>query len=236
MIKPGIYKKLDMQEYHADPALSRSDIVRLSLSPVYYKNHVDEDKPHYRFGRAFHSLVLEGCPVIVNPYDGRSRAGKEFQFDYSEAVSQKDADTIQLMAEHAKPFFGDGQAEVSFFWEDTTGNIPVMCKCRPDWLGGSIIYDLKTTQRTMEDFHWEIVKYSYDIQHLWYLTGVGQHMPIITFRLIVVEKLLPYRARLFEIEYLDRAEDMIASSLATYRQCIQSGIWTLPVDTEVHIL
>ena len=235
-IRPGIYEKLDMQKYHSDLALSRSDIVRLGLSPQYFKTHADKDKPHYRFGRALHNLVLEGVPIVVNLLGGRSKAGKEFQATYPDALSSKDADTIQLMAEHVKPFFGDGKAEVSFFWEETVEGLPVMCKCRPDWLQDNIIYDLKTTQRTLEDFHWEVVKYSYDIQNAWYLRGVEQHMPIITFRLIVVEKLPPYRARLFEIESLDRAEDMIASSLATYRQCIQSGIWTLSPDMKVYTI
>ena len=236
MIEPGIYKNMDMNKYHADSALSRSDIVRLSLSPQYFKNHVDEDKPQYRFGRAFHGLVLEDVPVVVNSSDGRSKAGKEFQVTHPDALSSKDADTIQLMAEHVKPFFGDGQAEVSFFWEEMVEGLPVMSKCRPDWLQDNIIYDLKTTQRTLEDFHWEIVKYSYDVQHVWYLRGVGHHRPIITFRLIVVEKLPPYRARLFEIEYLDRAYAMVADSLALYKQCTESGVWILPTDTEVHLL
>ena len=232
MIKPGIYKDMDMKEYHGSTFLSRSDIVRLCQSPAWYRNYKDEDSPAYRFGRAFHGLVLENIPIVINSSDGRSKIGKEFQTVYPDALSSKDAATAQRMAEHAKPFFGDGQAEISFFWEEDG----ILCGCRPDWIQDGIIYDLKTTGRTLDDFHWDARKYFYDCQSVWYMRGVEQYMPVSTFRFIVVEKNPPFGVRTFEFEDLARGKEMVERGLNIYRQCTESGVWTLPIDTEVHLL
>lgn len=230
-IKPGIYKNLDMQEYHKDPALSRSDIIRLNLSPLLYREHIDRDKPEYRVGRALHALVLEGKPLTVNENDGRSKAGKLFQAEDPDAVTPVMAEMINGMAKQCRLFFQEGQAEVSFFWEvDGT-----MCKCRPDWLTPTIIYDFKTTRQSLEDFHWDVRRFSYDVQHAWYLQGVEQHIPISTFRFVVVEKTVPYRVGIFEIENLDRAWTMIEKGLAIYRQCQITDTWDMP-DMEVYTI
>jgi hypothetical protein len=230
-IKPGVYTDLDMKEYHADPALSRSDLVRIDLSPALYKSHVDQDKPHYRIGRALHGLVLQSVPLIINESDGRNKAGKLFQADYPDAVTPAMAEMINGMAKKCRPFFLDGQAEVSFFWEQDG----VMCKCRPDWLTTTTIYDFKSTRQKLEDFHWDVRKFRYDVQHAHYLRGVESHIPITTFKFVVVEKTIPYRVGIFKIADLEKANDMIDKSLATYRQCSLTGIWDEP-DMEVYVI
>lgn len=230
-IKPGIYTDLDMATYHADPALSRSDLVRLSLSPALYKNHVDQDKPEYRIGRALHGLVLQGIPLRINESDGRTKLGKAFQADYPDAVTPTMAEMINGMAKQCRPFFTEGQAEVSFFWEQNG----IMCKCRPDWLAPSIIYDFKSTRQSLEDFHWDVRKYRYDVQHVHYLRGVEQHMPISTFKFVVVEKTVPHRVGIFEIADLSNAEVLIDKSLEIYRKCSLTDTWNTP-DMEVRII
>jgi REP element-mobilizing transposase RayT len=224
MIKPGVYPDLDMKEYHADPALSRSDIVRLNLSPLLYKEHVDKDKPEYRVGRALHALVLQGIPIIINENDGRTKAGKNFQAENPDAVTPVMADMINSMAKRCRPFFQEGQAEISFFWEADG----IICKCRPDWISNGVVYDFKTTRQSLEDFHWDVKKFCYDVQHVHYLTGVEQHLPISTFRFVVVEKTIPHRIKIFELQDLNRAYDMIKSGFNIYKQCSKTGIWDEP--------
>jgi hypothetical protein len=231
MIKPGIYYDLDMKKYHADPALSRSDIVRINLSPELFKEHVDQDKPHYRVGRALHGLVLQDIPLIVNEHDGRSKAGKTFQAENPDAVNIIMAEMIKKMAKKTKPFFQEGEAEVSFFWKYNG----IMCKCRPDWISNGIVYDFKTTRQSLEDFRWDVKRFSYDVQHVWYLRGVEQHIPIDTFRFVVVEKTVPHRVGIFEIEDLERARNVVEKSLETYQQCIATNVWGEP-DMEVYML
>ena len=230
-IKPGVYADLDMKEYHADDALSRSDLIRLDLSPALYKNHVDQDKPHYRIGRALHGLVLQNVPLIINEFDGRSKAGKTFQADYPDAVNPVMAEMITGMAKKCRPFFLDGQAEVSFFWEQDG----IMCKCRPDWLTPTTIYDFKTTRQSLEDFYWDVRRFRYDVQHIHYLRGVENHIPVTTFKFVVVEKTVPYRVGIFQIADLSKAQDLIDKSLATYRECSVTDTWDEP-DMEVYTI
>lgn len=230
-IMSGVYTDLDMKEYHSDPALSRSDLVRINLSPALYKNHVDKDKPEYRIGRALHGLVLQGIPVVVNEFDGRSKAGKVFQAENPDAVTPTVGEMINGMAKKCCPFFQDGQAEVSFFWKQNG----IMCKCRPDWLTPTTIYDFKSTRQSLEDFHWDVRKYRYDVQHVHYLRGVENHIPVTTFRFVVVEKTVPYRVGIFEIADLEKANDMIDKSLATYYRCSLTNIWDEP-DMGVYII
>lgn len=230
-IKSGVYTDLDMKEYHADPALSRSDILRLNLSPLLFKEHVDQDKPEYRIGRALHGLVLQNIPLVINENDGRSKAGKLFQADYPDAITSVMAEMINGMAKQCRPFFKEGQAEVSFFWEQDG----IMCKCRPDWLTPTVIYDFKSTRQSLEDFHWDVKKFHYDVQHAWYLHGVEQHIPISTFRFVVVEKAIPHRVGIFELSDLERAQALIESGLTIYRTCQETDIWDEP-DMKVYMI
>jgi len=224
-IDPGMYSDFDMKKYHADPALSRSDIVRLYQSPALYKNHEDVDKPEYRFGRAFHGLVLQGIPFEVNGHDLRTKLGKKVQADYPDALSQKDTDLCYEMADKIQPFFVEGDPEVSFFWYEDD----ILCKCRPDWMHKGIVTDLKTTQRrNLDDFHWDAWKFFYDVQAAWYPRGVEQFLPVSTFQLIVIQKVEPFGIRIFQFENLDRADRIIQEGLGNYRQCRASGQWTDP--------
>ncbi|MCK4424980.1 PD-(D/E)XK nuclease-like domain-containing protein, partial [Candidatus Bathyarchaeota archaeon] len=167
----GVYTDLKMDDYHNTTALSRSDIVRLNLSPQLYIHHKNVDKPEYRVGRALHGLVLQNVSLVVNPDTLRTKAGKAFQAENPDAVTPDMAVMIEKLAKRCSPYFKNGQAEVSFFWEDNN----IICKCRPDWISEGIIYDFKTTRRSLEEFYWDVKNYFYYVQHAWYLRGVEQY-------------------------------------------------------------
>ncbi len=228
VIKVGVYKNLDMEAYHADPALSRSDIVRMLRSMRHFKfyNKPESSSPHFRVGTALHRLVLEGVPPVVNEFDGRTKQGKEFQEINPDAISAKEADLVCAMAEQVAPYFsGPGIAEVSYFWEDIAEPDAVMCKCRPDWIEDGVIYDLKTTRRDARYFHYDIRDYSLDVQAFWYLKGVGQFEPVYAFRFVVVEKDPPHGVLVYEIEDLSITEQRVNEVLSKYRQCLKTGEW-----------
>jgi hypothetical protein len=52
---------------------------------------------------------------------------------------------------------------------------------------------------------------------------------------VVVEKTIPYRVGIFEIENLEKANQMIDKSLATYRECSVTDTWNEP-DMEVYVI
>ena len=229
-IKAGVYKNLDIETYHADPALSRSDIVRMLRSMRHFKfySKPENSSPHFRVGTALHKLVLEGIPPVVNEFDGRTKQGKEFLETNPDAISAKEADLVCAMAEQvASHFSGPGTAEVSYFWEEISGpdTAAIMCKCRPDWINDGVIYDLKTTRRDARFFHYDIKDYSLDVQALWYLRGVGQFEPVYAFRFIVVEKDPPHGVMVYEIEDLSITEQKVNEVLSKYRQCLKTGEW-----------
>jgi hypothetical protein len=51
----------------------------------------------------------------------------------------------------------------------------------------------------------------------------------------VVEKVVPHRVGIFEIEDLERARAMIEKGLATYRQCQITDVWDMP-DMEIYTI
>jgi len=229
-IKAGVYKNLDMETYHADPALSRSDIVRMLRSMLHFKfySKPEGSSSHFRVGTALHKLVLEGIPPVVNEFDGRTKQGKEFLETNPDAISAKEADLVCAMAEQVAPYFsGSGTAEVSYFWEEVSelDTVAIMCKCRPDWINDGVIYDLKTTRRDARFFHYDIKDYSLDVQTLWYLRGVGQFEPVYAFRFVVVEKDPPHGVMVYEIEDLSITEQKVNEVLSKYRQCLKTGEW-----------
>jgi hypothetical protein len=66
MIDAGIYPNLSNTEYHSDPAISRSGILKFLESPYkYWAEYLNPDRPpksqtdEMAFGSAFHKFVLE---------------------------------------------------------------------------------------------------------------------------------------------------------------------------------
>lgn len=54
--------RMSNAKYHAHPAISKSKLFRMSVSPAYFKYHLDNPpppSPSLTFGSAFHKLTLE---------------------------------------------------------------------------------------------------------------------------------------------------------------------------------
>ncbi len=75
-LPPGIYFGLPEAQYHADPALGSGSVRSLATHPVYYWQSSwmnplrvpDEETPALLYGRALHSLVLEGSEKFQASY------------------------------------------------------------------------------------------------------------------------------------------------------------------------
>jgi hypothetical protein len=120
-MKPGIYvsRELSNEEYHADTsAISKSGLDLVHRSPAhYYAAKLDPDRPAekkdtpaLRFGRAFHTLVLEPdlffqeYAVLPEKVDRRTKAGKEAWAEFEaelggrEALTAEDGQRLGAMA------------------------------------------------------------------------------------------------------------------------------------------
>lgn len=238
-------------EYRAHPAISRSDLFKISKSPLHFRyemDHPQEKTQALIFGSAFHKLVLEPDTFydefsVVPDVDRRTKAGREFWDDYMKSVPPwndlirvDDFALINDMAEsiksnkYARALLA-GQHEQSFFWTDEmTGE---ECKCRTDILadigGVHIIADLKTcTAADTKSFQRDMMKYGYDLQAYMYCEGVKQNTGIDhQFVFIAVEKTPPYAVNIMMAEQgvMESGLDKFREYIGIYHECKQTGEW-----------
>lgn len=205
--------------YHATDAVSASLLKQIAKSPAHAKAYLQQQQeptPAMLFGTAFHTCVLESERFAEDyaVFEGDKRT-KEGKANYERLVTEgktiitaTDYATITAMAsaigDHpaaSKLVRGDGQTEVSMFWEDESTGL--QCKCRPDiWIAqgrGSVIVDLKTTEdASPEGFARSIQSYGYGIQAAHYLAGSGAD----AFIFVAVEKKEPYAVAVYQLDAL----------------------------------
>lgn len=159
----------------------------------------------------------------------------EFNLRHQNATIITDEDYLTITAmscaigDHpaaSKLVRGDGQTEVSMFWDDDETGLA--CKCRPDiWLmrgAGSVIVDLKTTEdASPEGFSRSIQTYGYGIQAAHYLAGSGAD----AFIFVAVEKKAPFAVAVYELDplSLDICEKQRRSLLEYWANCRKAEMY-----------
>lgn len=148
----------------------------------------DEESADLIFGTATHAAVME--PDLFSdvyrkfpmPFNARTKAGRAYRDEF---IAQCKSDgKIALSADdmaacwairkriHGHPvasaFFRDGAAEQSYFTLDKS--LGVVKKCRPDYLNGLALTDLKTAKSANKRvFFRDAVDKGYDLAVPWYL-------------------------------------------------------------------
>jgi len=202
-------------DYHADPAISASQLKEISRSPYHYWfRYLDPNRvamvptAEMRFGSLAHCAVLEPdelskrCQLAP---DRRTKEGKAAVAEMAaagiEAVSEADMVLAVNMAVavHGHPTAGallqSGQAEQSFWWDDIATGL--RCKCRPDWFDGTTIVDLKTcVDASPAGFAEAVANFGYQIQAAHYLAGTLA----TRFIFVAVEKTLPHAIGVYELD------------------------------------
>lgn len=232
------------EEYHKHPALSKSGLDRLAISPAHYQAWLTDPRietPAMKFGTAAHCAILEPTR-FVNEYDvlpsGLDRRTKEGKAIYTELeakgktlLSIDDWQAIHGMLDSvmdhpaARDLLSEGLAETSYFSEMDR----VAVKCRPDWLSSGIVVDLKTTQdASLSGFSKSIANYRYAVQAAFYsdiLASLGHD--VVAFLFVAVEKTAPYAVGVYELDdmSLEIGREQYQRDLDTYRRCIESGEW-----------
>ena len=221
---------LPAADYHADPALSRSDLKGLLDHPrkwAYRKEYPKGPTPALALGTAFHAAVLEpdtlddvAAALCEQRSEGNRRVFTAEHYDQVLAMAaavQADPAAVQLLT---------GRREVSYFWDLT---LPVRggslytfaCKARPDVTGDGWLCDLKTTDTPNEWlFASDAEKYGYALQDPWYTMGATGQVPDVIcassprFIFLAVEKDPPYLLHAYELPASWR--------LAAWEQCRQA--------------
>lgn len=232
------------KEYRAHPAISRSELWKISESPEkfkWYREHPEKPTPAFLFGQVVHKLLLEPDGfetdfAVMPEIDRRTKAGKEEYNAFMDANDGKGIVTPEMfqtaweLAEKARqePFVTKllkGEHEKPFFWTDevTTEN----CKCRVDCLtdigGKPYIIDYKTCADASNDaFMRDAVKYGYHLQAAMYSDGVEKNIgtkPQFVF--IAQEKNAPYAINIFQADeaFVQYGMDIFRELMGVYHYC-----------------
>jgi exodeoxyribonuclease VIII len=229
-------------EYHADPAISASHLHAVAASPYHYwKRYLDPNRRQVeptaamRLGSLVHCAVLEPDELLQrygvcgprNTKTGKEQAAA-MAAEGIEAVSETDMATALSMArsvlEHpaAPLLLNNGKAEQSFWWDDQQTGL--RCKCRPDWMTGSVLVDLKTTtDASPAGFARSVAAYRYHVQARHYLAGTFAER----FVFIAVEKTYPYAVGVYELDAaaMEHGETLRRRNLATIADCRAINEW-----------
>lgn len=248
-------------EYHELPGIRRSDLWKMSITPMHFRyavDHPEEPTPSLIFGQAAHKYILEPESFfdefeVIPKVDRRTKAGKQVMEAFEQLHNTKtlitaaDMQTILAMREalmqnrDAKDIYEAAtDKERAFNWTDPeTGTV---CKVKVDMLadlnGQPVIVDYKTTT-SCADFAFErsCRKYGYDFQAGMYTIGVEtEMMDRYEFIFIAQEKDPPYASRVYYCDpgFVDRGRRIYRDLLDEYAACKEADNWPGYESTDLY--
>ncbi|MDN8056336.1 PD-(D/E)XK nuclease-like domain-containing protein [Burkholderia multivorans] len=248
-----LIEHLDIDEYHARPEVSKSQLDTLDLSPAHFwALHRDPQRPAPTTrggqleGQLAHCAILEPDEFdkryVLGPTLNRNtKAWKEFvdenagriaiqQDQYDTAWRQSDA--VRALPE-IREALSRGRAEVSAFWTDpATG---VACRCRPDWVhdcdeAGVILLDVKTyTDPSPREFARQCARKNYAKQAAMYSDGyeIASGRKVLGFIFVSVSTEFPFAASatMLDEESLEAGRQHYRRNLHLYAECDRTKQW-----------
>lgn len=238
---------LPESDYHAHPAISKSGLDRIAISPAHFKAWKampDDPTDAMIFGSLAHRLILEpeafeSTVVRAPECDRRTKEGKAiweaFQTEngHKQILRPDQYETLAGMAAAwmAHPYYSRvhslAKHESSVFWEMDG----VHCKARPDIIHpNGMILDLKTTDSAQPlDFQRTIAKYRYHVQAAWYLDGISKAIghKFDQFCFIAIEKKPPFAIAIYVAtpSMLAEGRQTYMQNFETYAKCLRTDIW-----------
>ena len=239
---------MDINAYHAHPAISKSGLDDMDPPARFYALHLDPNRPareqtaSQRAGTLAHCAILEpeafGKRYAVGPDCGRAtKLWKEWEASLPagvEAIKPDEYETAMRQRESVLklPGMADilaaGKAEVSAFWEDPyTG---VQCRCRPDFVTPDALIDLKTVGRgDVFGLSRQAVKLNYHVQDAFYTWGYSAASGEAErdFWFLTVETEYPYLAALHRLPVEAKNEGLavVRLKLDIYAECLKRNEW-----------
>lgn len=248
-------KKLSMQEYQRNSAVSRSFLVDMLKSPAHAKwNSENKEAPTLAMliGSATHTMLLEpelfDGEYLVADIDRRTTVGKELdakaKLDNLTVLKTEQKQIIDDMIasikanKSATKMLKNGQAEMSIFWQDKETGIN--CKARMDYVRSEgIIIDLKTClDASPAAFEKTILANNYHVQAAMYLDGLFEvgHTSV-AFCFIAVEKEAPYGVGVYTItdDYIEIGRKIYKAGLVKLKECLDLDFWPMYPDEIIEL-
>jgi hypothetical protein len=254
-MEPGIYHNILNKDYHAmTEIVSNSYLGRLSKVPAAAKIPQEETEA-MKFGRAFHSYVLEHDNFVNEfvvpdafPTNPNKRSTQKTVDAYNEwvkelngkqAITKDDCETIDKMRDaimnhpFASKLLQEGISETTLIWQDEETGL--MCKARPDRIpegNKGVILDLKSTKNASKSaFQSDCVKYGYAREMALYLEGFSiltktPYVDLIS-ALIAVEKEPPYRVEVYvlDMDFIQYGWGEAHRLLQIEKKCRDTNFW-----------
>jgi exodeoxyribonuclease VIII len=235
---------LTNEQYHKAPGISSSGLVKfIQYSPAHYQSYIKEPREQTDamfLGSAIHMAILEPnlfeTTYVCKPQDMSfaTKEGKEWKLRNGDKtiLSWDNFNTCmrirdKFQSTSLKKYISGGEAESSYFWEDEKTGL--ICKCRPDYLSGNTIFDIKTTEDCRpKHFQYQLRKYRYDIQSAFYVRGMEKVLGSkINFIHIVVEKTAPFEVSVYQLDEasIERASLDVQNAMFQMKECFEKDEW-----------
>ena len=241
-----IIKNLPFADYLAAPEIGSSTFKKIyTQSPKAYHEGDVQETDAMRGGTAVHLAI--GQPEIfeeqVVAFDGTRRGGDWEKFQKKHAgltiLKRIDYDPIATVAAAARnhPIAGPlldqvTDWEVSLFWDGL--------KARLDGIGPGFVLEIKSAASAAEQlFAAQSERLGYPLQFAQYIDGAHRLIdPNLRLVVIAVEKKAPIEVAVYDFglvgqeredepndDLLEVGRKAYLEALATYRQCMESGVW-----------
>ncbi len=249
-MKPGLYRGMPADTYHAESGVSNSLLKELYRSPAHARHYQlfgKEETPAMKFGTLFHRELLEPgswrVPFAIKPVgmSFATEAGKQWKSRQEgaglEIVRQQDLEDIEAMVanvkanERCQQIFGEGCAEISAFAKDPATGL--LLKGRIDWLPKEkYLVDVKTVPGILpHEFRRTMANMRYYVQAAYYLY-LGQLLGLkrTSFLFVAVEKSPPHQVCVYEVApaALEQGRSEFRQLLNLYKKCADSNVWPGP--------
>lgn len=243
--KPGIYKDLDIEDYHKSEGISSSGINVLLDCPAkfHYKyilgNNEKTTSEDHLIGSAVHTLLLE--PHLFDkkffitdkerlPGDAKGKAALIEQANGCQVLKKSQLEIVNSMVESAKnhPIWQtieNPRIEHSFFWYGGVFDTPL--RARPDLYTDKIIIDIKTV-KSIKNFSYSILDYGYHRQAAMQVDGINQLTgKLLDFGWFLIEKDPPYLTACYYPNFNDLEQGRLEYSEAAckYTECLLYNEW-----------
>lgn len=259
--KPGIYSGVSMESYHGDlcagPSVSSSGLRMIEAkTPLHFfagsylnpNREPDEPKDHFSFGKAAHTLLLEGSAGFYDHFAVRPDTFNDWRTKASQAWRDEQiaSGKTVILPQHliaieairdrlkAHPLVQqgvlDGLIEHTVVCKDeATG---VWLKIRPDVVpqADGVLVDLKTTTDASPDaVRRTIANFGYPMQGALgtMVMKAALDVTITDFVLAFIEKDEPHAVAITAIdnEWIYWARRQVRRAIDTFARCIETGEW-----------
>lgn len=262
---PGFHK-ISADKYHADccvvPSLSSSVaqiLLRESPRKAWHRHprlnpdYREEHDGKFDLGTAAHAVLLEDdqSKIVIVPHDDwRTKAAKQARGDAyavgKTPLLERHHAAVMRMVEIAKAFIAS--SEIADYWKDAESELTgialedgVWLRCLFDRITKNrrLILDYKTSNSAApEDFHRQIARMSYDVQHAFY-RRVASNLGVISPRFVFLCQSCeqPHECSLHGLDpaAIDIADAKVERAIRLWRSCMERKSWP-SYDRRIHYM